>query len=490
MALLLRSVGLEPEAFTLEARWHLIARMVPLVENNYNLVELGPRSTGKSHVYKEISPNAMLISGGQTTVANLFYSMSTRAVGLVGLWDVVAFDEVAGIQFKDKDGVQIMKDYMNSGSFARGKAQIPAYASMVFVGNIDQSPEQLLRVSHLFAPFPEVMIDTAFLDRFHAYLPGWEVPKFSPHHFASSYGFITDYLAEWLRELRKKSFADALDEHFKLGSSLNQRDSKAVRKTVSGLLKLLHPDERFTPEDIRDCLEYALRVRRRVKEQLKKLNLLEFQATQFSYLDVVTLEEHFVSLPEQTGGGLVSEEPLPCGHVYALSRSGSDKLGAYKLEVQVVPGGGHLIRTGAARDGATTDSVTVAFNYFRAHAHRVSSTIGVNSKDYQVSISDLQGVGAPQGVALALLIALFGASLERRVANQFAVLGDMTLGGTVGPVERLSMTLQVGFDAGAKRVLLPMASAGDLVGVPPELFSKFQTAFYADPIDAVIKALT
>jgi ATP-dependent Lon protease len=334
------------------------------------------------------------------------------------------------------------------------------------------------------------MIDTAFLDRFHAYIPGWEVPKFSPRHFASQYGFITDYLAEWLRELRKKSFADAIDAHFKLGSSLNQRDSKAVRKTVSGLLKLLHPDERFTPQDVRDCLEYALCVRRRVKEQLKKLNLLEFQATQFSYFDADTLEEHFVSLPEQTSGGLVSEEPLPCGHIYALSRGAGDRLGAYKLEVQVVPGSGRLIRTGAARDSAASDSVTVAFNYFRAHAHRISSAIRVDSSDYQVSISDLQGVGAPHAVALALLIALFGASLDRRVANQFAVLGDMTLGGTISPVERLSSSLQVGFDAGAKRVLLPMASAGELVSVPPELFSKFQTTFYADPVDAVIKALT
>jgi ATP-dependent Lon protease len=490
MSLLLRSVGLEPESFTPEARWHLIARMIPLVENNYNLVELGPRSTGKSHIYKEISPNAVLISGGQTTVANLFYNMTSRTVGLVGLWDVVAFDEVAGINFKDKDGVQIMKDYMNSGSFARGKAQIPAYASMVFVGNIDQSPEQLMRVSHLFAPFPDAMIDTAFLDRFHAYVPGWEVPKFSPHHFAKDYGFITDYLAEWLRELRKNNFADAIDTHFKLGSNLNQRDSKAVRKTVSGLLKLLHPNGEFSRDEIRDCLEYALRVRRRIKEQLKKLNLLEFQATQFSYLDNESLEEYFVSLPEQTGGGLVSEEPQPPGHVYALSRTHNDKIGAYKLEVQAVPGSGKLVRTGAARESVVSDSVTVAFNYFRANAHRVSSAISVETRDYQVSISDLQGVGAPHQVALALLIALFGASLERRVPNQFAVLGDMTLGGTINPVERLAVTLQVGFDAGVKRVLLPMASAADLVGVPPELFSKFQTTFYADPIDAAIKALS
>jgi ATP-dependent Lon protease len=298
ICVLLRSVGLEPEAFATEARWHLVARMIPLVENNFNLVELGPRSTGKSHVYKEISPNAVLISGGQTTVANLFYSMSTRAVGLVGLWDVVAFDEVSGVGFKDKDGVQIMKDYMNSGSFARGKAQIPAYASLAFVGNIDQRPEQLLRTAHLFAPFPEAMIDTAFLDRFHAYLPGWEVPKFSPRHFTTRYGFITDYLAEWMRELRKKNFGDALDMHFRLGTSLNQRDARAVRKTVSGLLKLLHPDANFDREQLRDCLEYALCVRRRVKEQLKRLHPAEFQATQFSYIDLLGGEEHFVSLHE------------------------------------------------------------------------------------------------------------------------------------------------------------------------------------------------
>jgi ATP-dependent Lon protease len=489
IALLLRSVGLEPESFTPAAHWHLLARMIPLVENNYNLVELGPRSTGKSHIYKEISPNTILISGGQTTVANLFYNMASRTVGLVGLWDVVAFDEVAGIQFKDKDGIQIMKDYMASGSFSRGKAQVPAYASMVFVGNIDQSPEQLARISHLFAPFPQAMIETAFLDRFHGYLPGWEIPKFSPRHFTQNYGFITDYLAEWLRELRKQNYGDVIDRYFKLGNNLNQRDTKAVRKTVSGLLKLIYPNNQYNKEDVRLCLEYALRLRRRIKEQLKKLNLLEFQATHFSYLDNESLEEFFITLPEQSSGGLIHEEPLPAGHLYTISRSDSERIGCYKLELQLMAGNGKLVRTGAAADSSVRDAVNVALNYFRANAHRVSGSIHCDSHDYLLSISDLQGVGAPHQSALALLIALFGAVLDKRVSNQFAILGDMTLGGTISPVNGLAASLQVAFDAGAKRVLLPMASAIELPTVPPELFTKFQTTFYADPLDAVIKAL-
>lgn len=265
---LLRSTGMEPTCFKERAKWHLLARMIPLVENNYNLCELGPRGTGKSHIYKEISPNSILVSGGQTTVANLFYNMAARKIGLVGLWDVVAFDEVAGINFKDHDGVQIMKDYMASGSFSRGRESINASASMVFVGNINQSVESMVKTSHLLAPFPQAMIDSAFFDRFHAYVPGWEIPKMRPEFFTNQYGLIVDYLAEWAREMRKRSFADAIDKFFKLGNNLNQRDTIAVRRTVSGLLKLLYPNGEYTKEAVRKCLEYALEVRRRVKEQL------------------------------------------------------------------------------------------------------------------------------------------------------------------------------------------------------------------------------
>ena len=356
----LRSTGLEPTTLSVDAKWHLVARMVPLIENNYNSCELGPRSTGKSHIYKEISPNTILVSGGQTTVANLFYNMSRQQVGLVGLWDVVAFDEVAGISFKDKDGVQMMKDYMASGSFSRGKVQLPAKASMVFVGNVNQSIESLVKTSHLFAPFPEAMIDTAFLDRFHAYIPGWEIPKFGPENFTVKYGFIVDYLAEWLREMRKRSFADAIDAHFKLGNQLKQRDVQGVRKTVSGMLKLLFPDGIYTKEEVEQVLVYSLKLRRRVKEQLKKLGGMEFYDVHFSYIDNESLEEHFVSLPEQGGGKLIGSEPLPPGHGFQISRGASDMIGLYKLEVQAVPGTGKLIRTGVASHTGVRDAINIA----------------------------------------------------------------------------------------------------------------------------------
>lgn len=298
---LLRSCGMEPTQFDDRVKWLLLARLVPLVENNFNLCELGPRGTGKSHVYREISPNSILVSGGQTTVANLFYNMSTKMVGLVGMWDCVAFDEVAGIHFKDKDGVPIMKDYMASGSFSRGKDEKNASASMVFVGNINQSVDVLLKTSSLFDPFPEDMSkDTAFFDRMHCYIPGWEIPKYRPEYFTNDYGFITDYLSEFMREMRKRSFADAFDEYFKLGSNLNQRDVIAVRKMLSGLIKLIYPNGKYEKEDIKEILVFALESRRRVKEQLKKIGGMEFYDVNFSYIDNESLMEDFVSVPEQS----------------------------------------------------------------------------------------------------------------------------------------------------------------------------------------------
>ena len=489
MDIMLRSSGLEPTTLSIEAKWHLIARMIPLCENNYNCCELGPRSTGKSHIYKEVSPNSILVSGGKTTVANLFYNMSSRQVGLVGLYDVVAFDEVAGINFPDNDGIQIMKDYMASGSFARGKAEISAQASMVFVGNVNQSIESLVKTSHLLAPFPSAMIDTAFFDRFHAYIPGWEIPKFSPENFTNNYGFIVDYLAEWLREMRKRSYADAIDRYFSLGNNLKQRDVQAVRKTVSGLLKLLFPDGSFTKEDVRDALIYALRVRRRIKEQLKKIGGMEFYDVHFSYIDRETLEEFFVSVPEQGGSSLISEDILNPGHLYMVSEGDNNMTGVFKLELQAVPGGGKLIRTGVANASKMTDRIKIAHNYFKANAHRVSGSIHPDNADFLLQLIDLQGMGVPEYGGLALFISLCSASLSRSVQPQLAVFGEMTLGGTIEPVSNLAASLQVAFDAGVKRVLLPMTSAIDLPTIPPELFTKFQTSFYTDPIDAVIKSL-
>jgi len=486
---LIRSIGMEPASLKEDVQWHLLARMVPFVENNYNVCELGPRGTGKSHIYKECSPNSILVSGGQTTVANLSYNMSSRRIGLVGLWDVVAFDEVAGISFKDKDGVQIMKDYMASGSFARGREQMEASASMVFVGNINQSVESLVKTSHLLAPFPEAMIDSAFFDRFHAYIPGWEIPKMRPEFFTNRYGLIVDYLAEFFREMRKRSFADAIEKYFKLGNNLNQRDVIAVRKTVSGLMKLLYPHGQFNKEDVRQCLEYALQVRRRVKEQLKKIGGMEFYDVHFSYIDNDTLEEHFVSVKEQGGGGLIPEGPAKPGFLYTIGLSNKGMPGLYRLELQVTKGSGKLATSGLWNSSSAKEQVKIAFDYFKANASRISGGSKVLEHDFHLHVVELQNTGPLSHLALPSLVAFASGLLGRSVQSQMVVLGDMSLGGSVTPVESIAECLQVAFDAGAKKVALPMSSAADIPTIPVELFTKFQTSFYADPVDAVFKGL-
>lgn len=488
--IILRSIGMEPTRFENNVKWHLLARMIPLVENNYNLCELGPRGTGKSHVYKEISPNSILVSGGQTTVANLFYNMASRQIGLVGLWDCVAFDEVAGITFKDKDGIQIMKDYMASGSFARGKEEKNASASMVFVGNINQSVDVLLKTSHLFEPFPEAMAnDTAFFDRMHYYIPGWEIPKMRPEFFTDEYGFITDYVSEFMREMRKWSYSDALDKFFKLGNNLNQRDVIAVRKTVSGLVKLIYPNGEFTRYDIEEILRYALVGRRRVKEQLKKIGGMEFYDVHFSYIDNETMSEEFVSVPEQGGGKIIPEGMGKPGHLYTIARGKSGMIGAYKIETQVISGTGKFERTGLGSDREAKESIETAFRYFRANSKNISGSISVTTKDYLMHVQDIHGVGMTSELALAAFVALCSGALGKPPQSQLVVLGSLSIGGTIIKVEELANVLQVCFDSGAKRVLLPMASAVDIPTVPPELFAKFQISFYQSPEDAVFKAL-
>jgi ATP-dependent Lon protease len=457
---LLRSTGMEPTNFKQRVKWHLLARMIPLIENNYNLVELGPRGTGKSHIYKEISPNSILVSGGQTTVANLFYNMARRQVGLVGLWDVVAFDEVAGISFKDKDGVQIMKDYMASGSFARGRDSINAYASMVFVGNINQSVDTLVKTSHLFAPFPDVMIDSAFFDRFHAYVPGWEIPKMRPEFFTNQYGLIVDYLAEWLREMRKRNFGDAINKYFKLGRDLNQRDTIAVKHTVSGLLKLLYPNEQYDKEAVRRCLEYALECRRRVKEQLKKIGGMEFFDVHFSYIDVETLEEKFISVPEQGGGSLIPDGPLNPGVMHTVATGSGGHLGLYRLETQVMAGNGTLKTSGLGSNSGAREAIKVGFDYFKANVQRVSGSIKAGDHDYHLHVVELHNTGPTTAMTLAAFVALCSGALAKPIQQQMVILGSMSLGGNIVPVENLAESLQVAFDAGAKRILLPMASEG------------------------------
>ena len=488
--ILLRSTGMEPDEFTYREKWLLLNRMLPLVENNFNFCELGPRSTGKSHLYKEISPNSILVSGGQTTVANLFYNMGRRQVGLVGLWDCVAFDEVAGINFKDKDGVQIMKDYMASGSFARGKEEISASASMVFVGNINQSVDVLLKTSSLFDPFPpEMGTDTAFLDRMHCYNPGWEIPKFRPEHFTDDYGFITDYLAEFIRELRKENYGDALDQYFRLGRNLNQRDTIAVRKMVDGYIKLLYPDGSFTKDDVAECLTMALEMRRRVKEQLKKLGGMEFYDVNFSYIDNETFEEKYVSVPEQGGGKLIPEGMCNPGQVYTVSHGKSGMIGVFRLESQMLPGNGKFERTGLGSDRDAKEATNTAFNFLKANGKRISGSISTTNKDYIVGYQDLQGIGMTDKLALPTLIALCSIALGKPAVSTLAILGEISISGTLIKVEDLANALQVCLDSGAKKVLLPITSAAALGTVPPELMGSFQIIFYNSAEDAVFKAL-
>lgn len=463
MDILLRSIGMEPDQLSEREKWLLLLRLVPLVENNYNLCELGPRSTGKSHIYKEISPNSILVSGGQTTVANLFYNMGKRTVGLVGLWDCVAFDEVAGIKFKDKDGIQIMKDYMASGSFARGKKEKAASASMVFVGNINQSVDVLLKTSSLFDPFPpEMGTDTAFLDRIHCYLPGWEVPKFRPDHFTDDYGFITDYFAEFIRELRK---------------------------TVSGLVKLLYPNEDYTKDQLEEIVRIALEMRRRVKEQLKKIGGMEFYDVNFSYIDNDTFEENYVSVPEQGSSTLIPEGMCNPGQVYTVSTGKSGMIGLFRLESQILPGNGKLTCNGIGSDREARESTQNAFNYLKANSNRISQSISTTTKDYIIQYQDLQGIGMTDTLSLPTLIALCSIAIQKPAVSSLAVLGDISVSGTVSKVDNLANTLQVCLDSGAKKVLLPITSAVDLGTVPPELVGCFNLIFFNNAEDAVFKAL-
>ena len=479
---ILASTGMNPEDFQYEEKWHLLTRMAPLIENNYNLCELGPRGTGKSHIYKEISPNSILISGGQTTVANLFYNMARKQVGLVGFWDVVAFDEIAGIKFKDKDGIQIMKDYMASGSFARGKDQINANASMVFIGNINQSVESLVKSSHLLVDFPpEMNNDSAFFDRMHAYVPGWEIPKLRPSSFTQGFGFIVDYMAEFFRELRKISYGNAFDKYFSLGGDLNQRDTIAVRKTVSALVKLVYPDGNYTKEEIQEILEKALVYRRRVKEQLKKMAGMEFFATHFSYIDKESGEEIFPRVKEQGGDKLIPEGQLKPGSLYTITKSPKGVNALYKIEAQVMAGKGKF----AVADNKYKKTIENASNYLKINSKKVLGSINLQEKDFLISVVDEQNAGIPENVTLGVFLSMCTATLDRHSQSQTVIIGDMTLAGNVSPTEELASLFQVAKDVGAKRALIAMSNVAFLPQVPQELLAEVQPVFYTDPISAL-----
>ena len=486
--LLIRSIGFEPPAFSRRVKLLMLMRLVPMAQRNYNLIELGPRGTGKSYVYRDLSPYAILISGGKTTVANLFYNMSTRRVGLVGMWDAVAFDEVAGISFRDRTAIQILKDYMESGSFSRGREELVAEASIVFNGNINQPVEMLVRTSTLFHPLPEDMQDMALIDRLHFYLPGWEMPKMRNEYFTDHYGFVVDYLAEALRELRRRNYTDVFDRYFSLGSQLNTRDAKAVRRTVSGLVKLLHPAGAPSREEVEEYLELALEGRRRVKEQLKKMGAFEYYQTSFSYIDTQAMQEHFVGVPEEGGRQLISQDPMPPGSVYTAALTDSDKVALHRVEVSRMSGSGKLRVTGSP-DRAMRESIVTAFDYIKANKARLGVERDIGSYDFHVQIVDLMHSKEGSQGGVAFFVALYSLLRDKQVQAGLVVLGEMTIQGNILQLRSLLEPLQVIMDNGAKRVLIPIGSRRLFLEVPPDVLERVDPIFYSEPLAAALKAL-
>lgn len=490
MDMLLRSEGMEPDALNEKEKLHFIERMVPLVEHNYNLCELGPRGTGKSHLYKEISPYSILMSGGQTSTANLFYNLSAHRVGLVGHWDCVAFDEVAGMNFRDRDAIQIMKDYMASGSFARGRDMINADASMVFVGNINDSVQNLLKVTHLFSPFPpEFNNDSAFFDRMHYYLPGWEIPKMRSELLTEKYGLITDCLAEFTREMRRKDCTHVLNQYFSLNNKFNKRDEIAVRKTMSGLIKLLFPDENVSRDEIEWLLQYAIEGRRRVKEQLKIIAGIEFADVDLGYVDI-SGNETVISVPEQSSETLIPQLKLPAGHVYAIGACQADgEIAVYRLENKAVRGNGKLEMQGIGNNRTLRESMNAAWQYFLDNAKRVIPGARLSDHDYLLYYNDVQSKSPSTETSVAEWIGLCAALLDKQVTEATAIVGDLKLSGSMAEVHNVEDIIRVAKNAGARRILLPMQSMPDLMKVSSELLAAVQPIFYVDAIDAVKKAL-
>ena len=485
---LVRTIGFEPSHFDRRVKLLMLMRMAPMVQRNFNLVELGPRSTGKSYVYRDLSPYAILISGGKTTVANLFYNMNTHRVGLVGLWDVIAFDEVAGIKFSDRTAIQILKDYMESGSFSRGREEIVAEASMVFVGNINQPVEMLTRTSTLFHPMPEDLQDMAFIDRLHFYLPGWEMPKLQPEYFTDHYGFVVDYLAEAMRELRRRNYTDAFDPYYSLGNHLNTRDARAVRRSVSGLVKLLHPAGNPTKEEVQEYLELALEGRRRVKEQLKKMGAFEYYHTSFSYTDTETMQERFVGVPEEGGQGLISQDPPPPGSVYTAALAEGDTVALHRVEVNRMSGSGKLRVTGSP-DRPMKDSIVTAFDYIKANKVHLGIERDIDSYDFHVQIVDLMQSKGGSQAGVAFFVALYSLLQDKAVQSSLVVLGEMTIQGNILPLRTLTEPLQMIMDNGAKRVLIPLSNRRQMLEIPPDVLERVDPIFYSEPLAAALKAL-
>jgi ATP-dependent Lon protease len=492
---LIRSIGYEPTHpdFTFRRKLLYLLRLVPMVEHNYNLVELGPRGTGKSFVYREISPYVILVSGGQVTVPKLFVENSPPyRIGLVGVWDVVAFDEVAGSQFRRPEEKQIYKDYMEMGSFSRGsgKGTIPAYASFVFNGNIDGDVETRARTSHLFTSFPEsIRYDMAFHDRWHAYVPGWELPKMQPDYFTNHLGFIVDYLAEISRELRKRNYTDAYERHFRLGNHVEERDRKAIVKTVSGLLKLFHPDGQCEKAELEQYLSFAIEMRRRVKEQLKRMGGIEYAKVNLSYIDLENGQETFVLCPELGMMQLIPEGQLEPGDVFTVGfDKGEGRFGLFRVQVQATKGSGHLRVTGNP-SRPMRDALQTAYDYLRANLRRFGSDRDLKDFDLHVQIQSLMQAKEGSGTGMALFIALLSAVLARPLVPQLVILGDLTIHGVLMRVDSLADKLKTAMDAGAKKVMIPTENKRDFADLPADIIDKLQIVFYSEPTNAAFRAM-
>lgn len=487
--LLLRSVGLEPMRMEKRLKMLLITRLIPFVEKNYNFVELGPRGTGKSYAYSEMSPYCMLISSGKASTANLFYNNARRQVGLVGHWDVVAFDEVGGMRITDPDVVQIMKDFMANGRFSRGVTQVLADASLVFIGNLNQPVESLVQNSatDLFQPLPKEF-DLALIDRMHFYLPGWEVPKTSKDILTVHYGFVTDYLAEAFRVLRKQNRFDEAERMFRFGSHVEGRDAIAVKKTVSGLLKILHPDGEWTKEEMTEYIELALEGRRRIKEQLKKRGSFEFYKTSFSYIDLGSDTECSIGVPEQGGAGVISQDPLQPGTVYTAAVNAEARVGLFRLEVMLTAGTGKL-RTPTGLEKSLKESLNRAFSHLQSVKDKLGLTQMLAQKDIYAEAVDLSGGGIECPCGVAFFAAMISTVRNKRIQAGTVVLGDLTIQGNIKGPASITESLQMVMESGAVRVLIPVSNKTQFAGLPEDVIERLDVVFYGDVDRAVLKTL-
>ena len=481
---LLRSGGYEPESegMTPRMKMLLLSRFIPLVEANFNMAELGPRSSGKSFVFKELSPYSMLVSGGQGTAASLFVNNSNGQIGAVGKWDAVCFDESTDELFKDKEVVPLMKDYMESGSFSRaGKSgEKSANASVILNGNINQPVETVLQTSHLFSPFSDkISEDTAFLDRIGFFLPGWEIMKFVPANFTNHFGFSTDFFSEMLHGLRKDNYTNAIDEYFTLGAQMRQRDTKPVRKTVSGLIKLMHPDGKYTKEDVRIYLEWAIEMRRRVKEQLKRIGGMEFWDTNFSYIDKETQEETFVSVPEERGTNLIADTPLAPGTCYTATSDG-DKVTLVKIEVISVNGNGKLTISGTTSN-AVKEDVRNTYNYMRANEKSLlSQQRSLANMDITVQVTAMLGSTVHAGVGAAVFAGIISSIFNKNLKSALGIIGNISIGGAVERALNFNDKVSLLSENGAKTVLVPMENLTELTTIPATVLGKTDVPFYGN----------